>query len=63
MSLTASDYGLYNLVGGVVVMMALLNTVMTTTSFRFIGYEMGKGLDGALTGYLMSVSFFMKILI
>lgn len=42
-SLGASDFGLYNVVGGVVVMMAFLNTVMVSTTYRFIAYEMGKG--------------------
>jgi len=42
-SLGASDFGLYSVVGGVVIMMAFLNTVMTSTSYRFIAYEMGKG--------------------
>ena len=42
-SLGASDFGLYNVVGGVVVMMAFLNTVMTSTTYRFIAFEMGKG--------------------
>lgn len=40
--LGASDFGLYSVVGGVVVMMAFLNTVMITTTFRFIAFEMGK---------------------
>lgn len=40
--LGASDFGLYNVVGGFVVMMAFLNTVMISTSYRFIAYEMGR---------------------
>jgi len=42
-SLGASDFGLYNVVGGLVVMMAFFNTVMTSTTYRFIAFEMGKG--------------------
>lgn len=42
-SLGASDFGLYNVVGGVVVMMVFLNTVMTATTYRFIAFEMGTG--------------------
>lgn len=41
--LGASDFGLYSVVGGIVVMMAFLNTVMISTTYRFIAYEMGKG--------------------
>lgn len=42
-SLGASDYGLYSVVGGVVIMMAFLNTTMTSTTYRYIAFEMGKG--------------------
>lgn len=41
-SLGASDFGLYNVVGSIVVMMAFLNTVMISTSYRFIAFEMGR---------------------
>ena len=43
--LGADDYGLYSVVGSVIVMMAFLNTVMITATFRFIAFEMGKGSD------------------
>lgn len=42
-SLGASDFGLYSVVGSVVVIMAFLNTVMTATTYRYIAFEMGKG--------------------
>jgi len=42
-SLGASDFGLYSIVGGIVIMMAFLNTIMISTTFRFIAFEMGKG--------------------
>lgn len=46
-SLGASDFGLYSVVGGIVVMMNFLNTAMISTSFRYIAFEMGKGnLEG-----------------
>jgi len=42
-----SDYGLYNVVGGIVILMAFLNGTLITMSSRFIAYEMGRGnLDG-----------------
>lgn len=44
-ALGVSDYGLYNVVGGLVAMMAFVNTVMVSTTYRFIAYESGK-LDG-----------------
>jgi O-antigen/teichoic acid export membrane protein len=42
-NLGASDYGLYSVVGGIVVMLAFLNTVMVSTTYRYIAFEMGKG--------------------
>ncbi|HBT85783.1 MAG TPA: hypothetical protein DEB12_07745 [Porphyromonadaceae bacterium] len=41
--LGAEDFGLYSVVGSIVVMMAFINTVMISTTYRFIAYEMGKG--------------------
>lgn len=41
-NLGVSDYGLYSVVGGVVVMMAFINTVMTAATYRFIAFEIGK---------------------
>ena len=37
------DYGIYNLVGGLVTMLSFLNVGLTGASQRFISYEMGKG--------------------
>ncbi|MDD3818235.1 MAG: hypothetical protein PHG41_00115 [Actinomycetota bacterium] len=42
MALGVSDYGLYNVVGGVVSLMAFVNTIMITTTYRFIAFEEGK---------------------
>lgn len=42
-NLGASDFGLYNVVGGIVVMINILNTAMISTSFRYIAFEMGRG--------------------
>jgi len=41
-ALGVSDFGLYNVVGGVVTMMAFVNTVMVSTTYRYIAYELGK---------------------
>lgn len=40
--LGVEDYGLYNVVGGAVVMFGFLNMSMTTATSRFINYEIGK---------------------
>lgn len=45
-ALGASDFGLYNVVGGIVALLNVLNTAMVTTTYRYIAYEMGKGDDG-----------------
>lgn len=45
-ALGIDDYGLYVVIGGVVTIMNFLSTVMTTTSYRFITVELGKGDKG-----------------
>lgn len=42
-SLGVSDYGIYNLVGGIVSMLAFLNVGMSGATQRFMTYELGKG--------------------
>lgn len=41
--LGASDYGIYNVVGGIVAMMSFLNGALGASSSRFLTYELGKG--------------------
>lgn len=38
-----SDYGIYNVVGGVVTMFAFLNNCMTSSTQRFMTFELGRG--------------------
>ena len=42
-ALGISDYGVYNVVGGMVSMFAFLNSAMVAASQRFISYELGCG--------------------
>lgn len=42
-ALGASDYGLYNLVAGIVAMLAFLNNSMTVSSQRYMSVAMGEG--------------------
>ena len=42
-ALGAEDFGLYNVVGGMVAMLAFLNAAMTTATQRFISINLGKG--------------------
>ena len=37
------DYGVYNVVGGIVAMFAFLNNAMIASSQRFISFELGTG--------------------
>lgn len=45
-ALGADDYGLYNVVGGIVGMLAIISTSMVATSNRYIAVEIGKGDSG-----------------
>ena len=42
-TLGVDDYGIYNVVGGIVSMLSFLNTAMTAASQRFISFELGIG--------------------
>lgn len=42
-TLGISDYGLYNVVGGVVTMFSFLNGTLSTSTQRYLNYEIGKG--------------------
>lgn len=43
-----SDYGVYNVVGGVVAIFGFMNGAMSGASSRFLSYELGRKNDGAL---------------
>ena len=47
-ALGASDYGLYNVVGGIVTLLNVFNTAMLSTTYRYIAAELGKGSEGNL---------------
>lgn len=54
-ALGSSDFGLYSVVGSIVFMMAFLNNVMVTTTYRFIAFELGKD-DISSTNKVFNVS-------
>lgn len=67
-ALGASDYGLYNVVGGIVVLLNVLNTAMLSTTYRYIAFELGKGDNGQPnkvfnTCLLIHASFALFILV
>lgn len=43
-----ADYGLYNVVGGIVVMFSFINSGMVQASQRFMAFEIGKGASNDL---------------
>lgn len=45
-ALGSSDYGLYNVVGGIVAMLNTLGTSMVATSYRYMAVEIGKNENG-----------------
>ena len=42
-TLGVNDYGVYNVVGGIVAMLSFLNSALTAASQRFIAFELGRG--------------------
>lgn len=47
-ALGASDFGLYNVVGGIMVLINVVNMAMSSSTYRYIASEMGKGTEGNL---------------
>ncbi len=45
-ALGASDFGLYNVIGGIVAVLNIVNASMTSTTYRYVAFELGKGRDG-----------------
>ena len=48
-TLGVEDYGIYNVVGGVVAMFSFINATMSSTTSRFLTFELGNGSDDKLT--------------
>ena len=44
-ALGASDFGLYNVVGGIVTLLNVANTAMLSTTYRYLAFEIGKRKD------------------
>lgn len=59
--LGVSDYGLYSVVGGMVSLIAFLNSIMITTTYRFFSFEIGLGLDGEMNS-LFNVSLVLHFM-
>ena len=59
-ALGASDYGLYNVVGGIVVLLNIVNSAMLSTTYRYIAFEIGKG-NGGDPNNVFNASFVIHI--
>ena len=60
--LGVEDYGIYNVVGGVVTMFSFLNGALNIATQRFLNYEMGKGNQKAMNRvFSMSVWSFLLL--
>ena len=56
------DYGIYNVVGGVVSMLAFMNGALNTSTQRFLNFEMGRGnILGMHKIFVMSYLTFLLI--
>lgn len=57
------DFGIYNVVGGVVTMFAFLNSSMSISVQRFLSFELGKKNEESQINIVYSVSFLIHLLI
>lgn len=48
-ALGVEDYGIYNVVGGVVALLNIISGSMTAATGRFLSYELGRGQDNQLS--------------
>ncbi len=61
-ALGESDYGLYNVVGGIVFFLALLNNVMVSASYRFIAFELGTD-DESSVNKIFNISLVIHLIL
>ena len=60
--LGVTDYGIYNVIGGVVALMGLLNGAMTSATNRFFAFELGNNDEVALKRtFSMSINIYMIV--
>ena len=61
-ALGAEDYGINNVVGGIVTMFGFLSTTMSGASMRFFSYELGRKDNEKLAKYF-SVTFWCYVIL
>lgn len=67
-ALGASDYGLYNVVGGIVLLLNVVNSSMTSTTYRYLAFEIGKKDKGDPnkifnTSLLIHIGFALAVIV
>ena len=50
-TLGETDFGIYNIVGGIVVLFSFLNAALTTSTQRFLSYALGKNDNNYFTHF------------
>lgn len=60
--LGVEDYGIYNAVGGVVAMLMFLNGTLSTSTSRFLTFELGRGDNSKLTS-TFSTAFYAHLIL
>jgi O-antigen/teichoic acid export membrane protein len=58
----AQDFGLLNLIASVTVFFGILNSILTSTTFRFLAFEFGKKTNSQL-GLIFNVTFHLHFII
>lgn len=61
-SLGASDFGIFNIVGGAIAMLGFLNAAMASATQRFMSYAEGEG-DKEKQKYIFNISVVLHIII
>ncbi|MBR6047961.1 MAG: lipopolysaccharide biosynthesis protein [Bacteroidaceae bacterium] len=62
--LGVDDFGLYNVIGGIVVLFTFVNSAMSSSTLRFLNYEMGRGHnDNHVLSKIFSASITIQIVI
>lgn len=61
-ALGEEDYGIYNVVGGVVVMFSFLSKVLASASQRYFAFELGRG-DNRKLNQVFNITLFLYFLI
>jgi len=60
-ALGACDYGMYNVIGGIIALLPFFNAAMTFSTQRYISFNLGRGNVTYIDAYLSSMSFMLAL--